>query len=97
MKNLLLFILITFLFACSAPVKRLPKQAEKCLKYEPQKVQIDFQIIISRVRNQLKENMIGKLAIIKGELLPQTTGHHRTKTFFSADSIELVNESIYKS
>lgn len=56
------------------------------------KNQMDMQIVIFKVRNQLKVSMIGKFVILKGELFPQMTGHHRTETLITAESIEIINE-----
>jgi hypothetical protein len=64
---------------------------KKPICVEDFKNQMDIQIIISKLRNRLNESMVGKFAILKGELFPQMTGHHRTETLITADSIEIIN------
>lgn len=56
------------------------------------KNQADMQVIIFKVRNRLREGMTGKFALLKGELFPQTTGHHRTEALITVDSIEIIDE-----
>lgn len=148
MKAISRLVLLFLLFACSAPKKQSTMREERCLNYEPQKVQLEGQLyeksfpgppnykdikegdkeevywlikttqnfcvndtvdnwagkLINQSEVQLillssvfdfyttKKSLLGQKVIVKGALLPQMSGHHRTQVLINVESLEKANE-----